>query len=308
MTPTFNVGDTVRRKESNKNNRAYDVGTSPFEITDIKNEFVVDQNDQRHDPDRLEPVEEPKYAIGGYVYGHTLWSSSKAKAFLKKLNDAASTPASQLEDIKQTATLGERLNTRDRHITHIQDLDAVIRRRNETIERQKAQLSEYAAQLESVYTSGAFPFKPLRDLQKRIGEANAAKGFHEEGRAIRVLHELNSKYGGQRKAEADATLRNYYTARLALITTEVAEAIEELRNGRAVNETWYENPPLTAEALRATQPKPKPLKPEGIPSELADVVIRSFDFAHEAGIDLAAIINEKLTYNATRAHRHGRKF
>lgn len=140
----------------------------------------------------------------------------------------------------------------------------------------------------------------LRALQKRIGEGNAAKGFHERGARLR------------REELAD-----YYTARLALITTEVAEAIEELRNGRAVDETYYlEGERYSREEdelswYSATGDRPVYItqnKPEGVPSELADIVIRTFDFAHEAGIDLAAMIEEKLTYNSTRPAMHGRKF
>ena len=162
----------------------------------------------------------------------------------------------------------------------------------------------------------------LTYLQAEIGRGNAEKGFHEEGDRLRAELAAHIEAVGDRAAGRgprqfrESALRNYYAARLALITTEVAEAIEELRNGRAVNETWYANPPLSAKTItevaddlregRATPPKP--LKPEGVPSELADIVIRAFDFADEAGIDLAAIIDEKLAYNATRAHKHGREF
>jgi NTP pyrophosphatase (non-canonical NTP hydrolase) len=165
----------------------------------------------------------------------------------------------------------------------------------------------------------------LRKLQILIGQANAEKGFHDEGNQIHVLAGMldgSSEPGGifrpfvQLAYRLFPTLkRNYWTARLSLITTEVAEAIEELRNGRAVDETYYTggthlfvnegepypdtNPVDSAGRLR---------KPEGVPSEVADVVIRAFDFAEEAGFDLASIIEEKLTYNASRPKMHGRKF
>ena len=150
----------------------------------------------------------------------------------------------------------------------------------------------------------------LRDLQKRIGEGNAERGFHEEGSRLRRTAEFLES------DEDAAALRNYYTARLALITTEVAEAIEELRNGRQVDETYYSGgysieddagEPII-ESSEKVDHAGKDRKPEGVPSELADVVIRSFDLAHEAGIDLAAMIEEKLAYNATRARKHGREF
>ena len=79
-------------------------------------------------------------------------------------------------------------------------------------------------------------------------------------------------------------------ARLALISTEVSEAIEEIRNGHAVTENYYVDG-----------------KPEGVPSELADVVIRAFDTADAWGIDLGRYILDKLHYNAGRGFRHGGK-
>jgi hypothetical protein len=50
-----------------------------------------------------------------------------------------------------------------------------------------------------------------------------------------------------------------------------------------------------------------PFKPEGVPSELADTVIRIFDFCFTENIDLGAIIEEKLAYNKTREQMHGGK-
>ena len=81
--------------------------------------------------------------------------------------------------------------------------------------------------------------------------------------------------------------------KIALMHSELSEALEEWRDGRGIGETYY-NPG-------------KPTKPEGVPSELADVVIRIGDFCARAGIDLDAAIAEKMAYNATRPHRHGGK-
>lgn len=160
----------------------------------------------------------------------------------------------------------------------------------------------------------------LRDLQRRIGEANAAKGFHERGVKLRaeVEHLRAIADGGsvtvqEDLEEAEQTLREYETARMALIMTEASEAIDETRAGRAADETYYSggigySVDGDIDEGEATDANGNPRKPEGVPSEIADVVIRSFDFAHEAGFDLADIIFEKLAYNATRAHKHGRKF
>ena len=77
----------------------------------------------------------------------------------------------------------------------------------------------------------------------------------------------------------------------ALMHTELSEAFEEYRNGKKANETYYENG----------------TKPCGIPSELADVVIRIFDFCGGNDIDLEKIILEKMEYNETRPYKHGQK-
>lgn len=122
----------------------------------------------------------------------------------------------------------------------------------------------------------------LRELQAYCTESAKAKGFHEEGDAAHA---------------EGSNMQHYYVMRLALIMTEVAEAIEEVRSGCEVTETYYNMSDPDA-----------PAKPEGVPSEMADVLIRVLDFAGEVGIDLAAMVEEKLTYNATRGHLHGREF
>ncbi|MCV9947827.1 hypothetical protein [Paenibacillus sp. BT-177] len=91
---------------------------------------------------------------------------------------------------------------------------------------------------------------------------------------------------------------------IALIHSEVSEALEDYRNGRDITEVWYENKELKT---RLTTPITPNCKPCGIPSELADIVIRVFDAAGRYGIDLEGAITEKMAYNATRPQRHGGK-
>lgn len=84
---------------------------------------------------------------------------------------------------------------------------------------------------------------------------------------------------------------------VALCHSELSEALEEFRKGRRPNEEYL------SVFVDATDPA----KPEGIPSELADTVIRIMDMCAYYGIDLEAAILEKHEYNKTRPYKHGGK-
>lgn len=78
---------------------------------------------------------------------------------------------------------------------------------------------------------------------------------------------------------------------ISLMHSELSEAYEEYRHNKGLNETYYEEDG----------------KPCGIPSELADTVIRIFDFCGGYNIDLEKIILEKMQYNESRPYKHNKK-
>lgn len=134
-------------------------------------------------------------------------------------------------------------------------------------------------------------------LQTKIGEGNKQRGFREEGDTLRDDAAAEGKYPA-------AALRNYYMVKAGLIMSEGAEALEELRSGRPVDQNYYTHNGVETDF--STRGNNELNKPEGVPSEIADIVIRCFDFADEAGFSLINMILEKLDYNDTRSRLHGK--
>lgn len=80
---------------------------------------------------------------------------------------------------------------------------------------------------------------------------------------------------------------------IALAHSELSEALEEVRDGHGLNEVYYK---IDKNGLN---------KPEGVPVELADVIIRIFDMCGLWGIDIEKVVREKMDYNKTRPYQHG---
>ena len=114
---------------------------------------------------------------------------------------------------------------------------------------------------------------------------------------------------------------------IALIHSELSEALEEIRDGRmnpsfawkATKDTSGPSLEFREDGVWTLGDYPRPvaddemlgwgyaMKPVGLPSEFADVIIRVLDACAAWGINIEEAIQIKMAYNATRDRLHGRK-
>jgi NTP pyrophosphatase (non-canonical NTP hydrolase) len=101
---------------------------------------------------------------------------------------------------------------------------------------------------------------------------------------------------------------------IALMHSELSEALEDIRKGESLTKVWYEksesgkpDTPPSAAGATASRLAARLGKPCGVPSEMADVIIRVLHFCGKHGIDIEGAVREKMAFNETREFRHGKK-
>jgi len=122
----------------------------------------------------------------------------------------------------------------------------------------------------------------IQELSKQIHENAKAKGFWDKERNLGEM--------------------------LMLIVSEVSEAMESDRENRFSD--WSDRLPPFMDNIPNDEFN-KVFKDEvknTFEDELADVMIRVMDLAYSRGVDIEWHIKQKMRYNETRPHMHGKKY
>lgn len=139
----------------------------------------------------------------------------------------------------------------------------------------------------------------LNELAAEIHDNAAEKGWWgEDYRALRS--ERGRTYALQNRNPLEV---------VALIHSEAAEVTEEIRDGSPLSVGSYEHRSAHG-SYRSLLPENEeftPGKPVGVPSEMADIIIRVLDACAAWKIDIDKAVREKIEHNKTRPYRHGGK-
>lgn len=164
------------------------------------------------------------------------------------------------------------------------------------------ELTHYNATRDAEISAG------IRELVTASGENSRDHGFHDDWPKPRRMpfdSEIEQNQIDIRRAIAE---------KLALIHEEISEALGEIRSGRDPLETYFVSKESGQEYTDQgydADGVPQ-YKPEGFLVELADAMIRIGDLAYLVrdtdGSALAEARRIKAEYNASREHKHGRKF
>jgi NTP pyrophosphatase (non-canonical NTP hydrolase) len=105
------------------------------------------------------------------------------------------------------------------------------------------------------------------------------------------LAEIMTQSYANARAHGFRDAPRHFSTEIALIHSELSEALEAAREDEDMTRMNLDNG-----------------KPLGVPSEMADVVIRVCECCQHWGIDLEAAVQAKMAYNVTRPHCHGKLF
>jgi NTP pyrophosphatase (non-canonical NTP hydrolase) len=141
--------------------------------------------------------------------------------------------------------------------------------------------------------------KTIKELQKEAHSIAKSKGFWDNTeRVINFLKDCEDEL-------VDESMNNIISTKLALIHSEISEALEGLRKK---NKEKFIIPSSLDMSDSSDKMFFEDYIKNGVEDELADAVIRIFDICEWLGIDLENHVIMKMNYNKTRPYKHGKTF
>ncbi len=136
--------------------------------------------------------------------------------------------------------------------------------------------------------------KTLNELAVEAHAIAEENGWHDDPRL-----------GGDAKAFHNVLADMWQGTQIALIQSELSEALEAARRDRRADLSAIDGLELFQiyEFHRLFEQDVK----DTLEDELADAIIRILDFARTMGIDIERHVELKMKYNALRPYRHGDK-
>ena len=147
--------------------------------------------------------------------------------------------------------------------------------------------------------------KDVNEIAKTFHNLMKSKGFWDEESAIQhkiIMNEVK----GLKPDEVAFILNAFISQKLALMASEISEALEGLRSKSGFYRPDLEN--LLTLPDDEFQDRFKNEVKDSMGDELADVIYRIFDFCGFHHIDIGRHIEAKHRYNATRPRKHGKSF
>lgn len=133
--------------------------------------------------------------------------------------------------------------------------------------------------------------RTIEDWQKLIHDNAVSKGFWDSNKDFKKIKQgEEAQFSGYLITEEQFVrymIDGNRVEKIALVITELSEAIEAIRSG---------NPP-----------DDKVPKYSALAVELGDATIRIYDLAGKLGIDLEKVIAAKHEFNTKRPYKHGRE-
>lgn len=147
----------------------------------------------------------------------------------------------------------------------------------------------------------------LTELSQKIHEANREKGFYEEHEEVLLQMHENS-FDLQL---IDSYFKAFVDQRIALVNTELSEAVEANRKDKFANSNYKTHLNLlnlnNDSDFFSSKQFEQDVK-DSFQDELADSLIRILDLAGLMKIDLQFHVDQKLKYNALRPKKHGKAY